>query len=168
MLLRNPKPLNYLDPQKLRLETAPDGTLRAHVEGDRCGLAVEIVRAFPLSHPEGNIVLRDGGSAELGVLEKLSDLAEPGQTLARAALEKRYFLPQITGIKSIYERFGSSIWELETDRGPIEVTTKAMHEAISELEPGRYLLRDTEDNRYEIKDLSRLDKDSRARFLGKF
>lgn len=159
---------SYLDPEKLTLETAPDGTLRLHIEGERCGLCVEVLRAFPLSHPSENIVLRDGGGAELGVLARLSDLKGRGEELAQAALEKRYFLPQITGIKSIYERFGSSIWELETDRGPIAITTKAMHEAISEITPNRYMLRDIDENRYEIRDLSQLDEVSRARFLGKF
>lgn len=159
--------LTYLDPQKLRVETAPDGTLRVEILDECCGLRVDVLRAMPLSHPEEQIVLRDGGGKELGILENLSAISEPGLGLLRAALEKRYFLPKITRINSIYERFGSSVWDVETDRGPVSITTKAMHEAVSELGPGRYMLRDTEENRYEIPNLAALDQGSRERFIGK-
>jgi hypothetical protein len=159
--------LTYLDPQKLRLETAPDGTLRAEIEDECCGLRVDVLRAMPLSHPEEQIVLRDGAGKELGILENLAAVPEPGQSLLRTALENRYFLPKITHINSILERFGSSVWDVETDRGHVSITTKAMHEAVSELGPGRYMLRDTEENRYEIPNLAELDQASRERFVGK-
>jgi hypothetical protein len=37
------------------------------------------------------------------------------------------------------------------DRGHREVATKPLHEAIFEIEPGRYLITDNESNRYEIR-----------------
>jgi Domain of unknown function (DUF1854) len=157
----------YLDPRTTSFTEAPDGTLRVVVPGDRCGMQVEAWRAFPLSHPEEHIVLRDGVGHEIGVIRALNEVPEPAVALLRAQLRRRYFLPRVTVIHNVTERFGSSVWELQTDRGPRLVTTRQMNEAVSEVEPGRYIITDVEDNRYEIKDLSALDESSRARFFGK-
>lgn len=159
--------ITYLDPQTLQVESAPDGTLRVTVPGDRSGLRAEVLRALPLSHPEEQIVLRDGGNKELGILRDLRDLPAATADLLREALRRRYFLPRITRIMEVYERFGTSVWNVDTDRGAISVTTRAMNEAVHEVEAGRYLITDVENNRYEIKNLSELDADSRARFMGK-
>jgi len=157
---------DFLDPQTTTLEAAPDGILRALLP-DRCGLRVEAICAFPMSHPREHIVLRDGGGTELGVIESLDALEQPSRELIETHLRRRYFLPQIEAILSATERFGSSQWDVETDRGRRRITTKVINEAISEVKPGRYIITDVEDNRYEIRDLSKLDDDSRARFLGK-
>ena len=159
---------NYLDPATTIFETAPDGTLRVLVPDDRCGLRVDSHRAFPLSHPEEYIVLRDGAGTEIGLLRNLTDLPPAAATLVREQLQRRYFLPQVTGILDIAERFGSSVWELETDRGRCSVTTRQMNESVFEIDPGRFLITDVEGNRYEVKDLDALDEISRARFLGKY
>ncbi len=157
----------YLDPQNLHIEKASDGTLRATIEGDRCGMRVEILRAFPISGGEKDLVLRDGGGKELGILADLQSVEATQRQLLQSSLADRYFLPKITKINSIFERFGSAIWDVETDRGATEITTKALHEAIYEVTPTRFMLRDTEENRYEIPDLNALDESSRHKFSGK-
>ena len=163
-----PMNFNYLDVAKTTLERAPDGTLRVTVEGVKCGLRVEALRAFPLSHPREHIVLRDGADKDIGTLRSLDEVAEPARGWLEEQLERRYFLPQVLAIHGIVERFGSSVWDLQTDRGRVTVNTRQLHEAIHEIEPNRYLLTDAENNRYEIKDFTALDKESRARFLGKY
>ncbi len=158
--------LSYLDPKTTHFEQAPDGTLRATVPDDRCALRLEVMRSFPLSHPEEQIVLRDG-KAEIGIIERLSEVPEPAQGWLREELRRRYFLPRIQAIHDIAERFGSSVWEMETDRGRRTVTTGPMNEAVFEIEPGRYLVTDVEGNRYELRSLADLDVASRASFQGK-
>lgn len=158
----------YLDPKSLMLQLAPDGTLRALIGDDRCALRVEAIRAMPLSSPDKNIVLRDGGGKEVALLEDLRALDAKSRELIEAALEKRYFLPQIQQIYSIYERFGSAQWDVETDRGRATINSRAMHESVSEIAPNRYLIRDNEENRFEIRDLTQLDAESKLRFAGKF
>lgn len=157
---------DYLDPKQTKLELAPDGMVRAHLP-DRCGLEVQVLRAFPLSHARGFITLRDGKDEELGMIESLDDLDASSKALAESELLRRYFLPKITAILAATERFGSSQWEVETDRGPRTLSTGVVNEAISEIGPGRYLIADSEGNRFEIPKLSELDAASRARFLGK-
>jgi len=157
----------YLDPQTTIIERAPDNTLRV-VAKERCGLKVEVLRAFPLSHPRENIVLRDGGGEEVGVLFRLDEVPAAVRALLDEELRRRYFLPRITKILDISERFGSAVWEVETDRGARHVVTEQLHEALHEMEAGRrFLLTDADGNRYEIEDLRELDEESQARFLGK-
>ncbi len=157
----------YLDPKTTTFEMAPDGTLRVVVPNERCGLQVQSLRAFPLSHSEEEIVLRDGANKEIGILRDLKSLPEAARELVRAQLHRRYFLPKITRIVSVFERFGTTQWEFETDRGHRQVTTKPIHEALFEMSPSRFLITDNENNRYEIEDLRALDDASRALFLGK-
>lgn len=158
---------SYLDPAKTHVERAPDGTVRMMVEDDVCGMQVEAFRALPLSAPDDHIVLRDGGGREVGVLHHLSDLDDEAQALVREQLRRRYFMPQILAIIDVTERFGSTEWDVETDRGRRLVSMRQINEAITEITSGRYLLTDVEGNRYEIKDLAALDPESRARFFGK-
>ena len=158
---------NYLDAKAITIETAPDNTLRLMIPDDRCGLRVEVFRAFPLSNPEHQIVLRDGAGKELGILQDLNELPPIAAHLVREQLERRYFLPRVTAIRSVTERFGSSLWDLETDKGHRIVSTKQLNEAVFEISPGRYFITDVEGNRYEIKSLDELDAESRGRFLGK-
>lgn len=157
----------YLDPEATTFQSAPDGTLRVVVPDQVCGLQVQALRAFPLSHNEEHIVLRDGANKEIGVLRDLKALPQNAQELVRAQLHRRYFLPRILKIYSVFERFGTTQWELETDRGYREITTKPINDALHEMSPGRYFITDNENNRYEIENLSELDEASRALFLGK-
>ncbi len=157
----------FLNPHSTRFERAPDSTLRVEVAGDRCGLRVQVLRAFPLKFPEQFIVLRDGDSKELGVIETLKAVPQPAQGWLREELFRRYFLPRIEVIHDITERFGTTVWDIETDRGRRTVTTNAMNEAVFEMEPNRFMVTDVEGNRYEIKDLEALDATTRARFVGK-
>jgi hypothetical protein len=159
---------DYLDLEKTHFERAPDGTLRVTIDGDRCALQVDARCAFPLSHPGQQIVLRDGADKEVGVLPSRSGVPQPARDWLREQLERRYFLPQITAIHGITEMFGSSVWDVETDRGHSFINTRQMNEAVYEMEPGRYLITDAEGNRYEIKNIRSLDEKSRARFMGKY
>lgn len=158
----------YLDPARTSFTQAPDGTLRVMLEDEVCGIRVDAMRAFPLTHEREHIVLRDGAERQIGVLRSLEEYPADAREWLAEQLERRYFLPQVLAIHGIVERFGSSVWDLDTDRGRVTVSTRQMHEAVHEVEPGRFLITDVENNRYEIRDMTRLDEKSRNRFLGKY
>ena len=160
--------MEFLDLSKLHLEIAPDDTLRAVIEGDRCGRNVQVLRAFPLSSPDEHIVLRDGAGKELGVIEKLGAVDEPRRALLKQALDKYYFLPRITKINVLKERYGAAVWDVMTDRGPIVINTTHLIDALTEMDNGLYILRDAEGNRYEIRDVESMDEPSQLMFAGKF
>lgn len=156
----------FLDLNKTRFEEAPDGTLRVETP-ELCGLEVEAVLSFPLSHAREYISLRDGKGKQIGIIEKLDDLPLDVRIILERQIYRRYFLPRITAILNASERFGSAVWDVVTDRGPRQITTKVIQEAVAEVEPGRFLITDVENNRYEIRNLDEIDEESRARFLGK-
>lgn len=157
----------YLDPQSFAVSLAPDGTLRAVIFEQQCALEVQVLRAFPISGADKDLILRDGGGKELGILENLADIEAKQRELLQNALDNRYFLPKILKIHSIFERFGSAIWRVETDRGETEINTKSLHEALYEVTPTRFMLRDVGDNRFEIPDVRLLDEASKKLFAGK-
>ena len=158
---------DFIDLSKLHLEIAPDDTLRAVIEGDRCGRNVQALRAFPLSAPDSHIVLRDGAGKELGIIERLSAVDEPHRTLLTQSLNKYYFLPRVTKINALKERYGAAIWDIETDRGPIVINTSHLIDALTEMDNGLYILRDTDGNRYEISEVEKMDEASQLIFAGK-
>ncbi len=160
--------LEFLDLSKLHLEIAPDDTLRAVIEGDRCGRNVQVLRAFPLSSPDYHIVLRDGAGKELGVIEDLGAVDEPRRALLQQSLDRYYFLPRILKINALKERYGAAVWDVETDRGPITINTTHLIDALTELDNGLYMLRDSEGNRYQIRDVEKMDEPSQLMFAGKF
>lgn len=158
---------DFIDLSNLHLEIAPDDTLRAVIEGDRCGRNVQVLRAFPLSAPDLHIVLRDGAGKELGIIERLSAVDEPRRTLLQQSLNKYYFLPRVTKINALKERYGAAIWDIETDRGPVVINTSHLIDALTEMDDGLYILRDTDGNRYEISEVEKMDEASQLIFAGK-
>jgi len=156
----------YLSPQQLESLILADGNLMWR-SADGSQQPVESICAFPLSYPEKEIVLQGNDKVELGIIEDLATLKPEIRKAILDQLEKRYFLPQVTMIHKMTERFGSAIWDLETDRGRIVISTRQLNEAVRELGPKRFLIVDVDGNRYEIKDLDTLPPESQAHFIGR-
>jgi hypothetical protein len=156
----------YLSAQQLESLNLVQGNLMWR-SADGSQQPVESICAFPLSYPEKEIVLQGNDKTELGIIEDLATLKPEIRKAILDQLEKRYFLPQVTMIHKMTERFGSAIWDLETDRGRIAISTRQLNEAVRELGPKRFLIVDVEGNRYEIKDLEDLPPESQAHFIGR-
>jgi hypothetical protein len=153
--------LRYLDPKSLRF-FRHGAALRLTVEAESSYLKVTVVRAFPLSHPQRYLSVRAGENKEVGVLVDAAELDEENRRLVAEELERRYVVPVIRRVIRIKERFGTVDWEVETDRGLCRFTTRNMREKVVQPSPGRYLLTDVDDNRYDVPDLAALDPASQA------
>jgi len=164
-MLGETKEATYLSAKQLEALSLQNGILTWHSNGTSC--AVEAYCAFPLSYPDKYIVLRDPQDNELGIIETLATLKPELHDAIGEHLERRYFLPQILKINKMTERFGSAIWDLETDRGRIVISTRQLNEAVRELGPSRFLVIDVDGNRYEIKELRDLPPESQAHFIGR-
>jgi MoxR-like ATPase len=156
----------YLSAQELESLNIVQGNLIWR-SADGSQQPVESICAFPLSYPEKEIVLQGNDKTELGIIEDLATLKKEIRQAILDQLEKRYFLPQVTMIHKMTERFGSAIWDLETDRGRIAISTRQLNEAVRELGPRRFLIVDVDGNRYEIKELNDLPPESQAHFIGR-
>ena len=153
--------LRYLEPAKLRF-FRHGATLRLTIEAERSVLKVAVYRSFPLSYPHQYLSVRDGKNEEVGLLADLTELDKESRRLVAEELERRYLVPVIRRVIRIIERFGTVDWEVETDRGVCRFTTRGAREKVIQPSPGRYLLIDVDDNRYDVRDLAALDPASQV------
>jgi hypothetical protein len=144
----------------LRLFQEPDWHLRLTIEGDRSYLRPKLVRATPLSDPERYICFMDDKNEEICMIDALDQLDEESRRLAREALDQRYLTAVIQRIESMRNEFGTSYWDVQTDRGQREFVVQNVAENAQWLSDTRLLLIDVDGNRFEIPDVALLDKHS--------
>jgi hypothetical protein len=79
----------------------------------------------------------------------------------KACFSEYYRIPKITKLLASSEKFGSLTWEVETDHGIVSFRIRNRHSDIKCTNGKRILVRDTNDNRYEIPDYTVMDAHSR-------
>jgi len=156
--------LNLLDPGHVRIYRDAFEDLILEVEGDQVYREIQVLRSFPVSAGDRFIALRDSEGNELGIIRDISQLDRHSRRILEAELERVYFVPRITRVDTIVERFHIPRWEVETDRGPraFEVRSGRHGRDVRILGGGRILIRDADGNQYEIPDYRRLDLASQA------
>jgi hypothetical protein len=141
-------------------QSVADGLIvRAPALGEKRQVSVE--PCYPLSRPERFLVFRDSEGNELGLLEDMSDLSDEAREALAVELGKQRFLPVITAVNDIYQEFHIPVWEVETDRGPRQISLRSAHDA-HRLPNNRIYVRDAEGNGYLILDLTELDPASQS------
>ena len=118
-------------------------------------------RLFPVRAHSQYITLLDEGGHEIGIIRDLAELAPDSRRAVEECLEQYYLVPVITEILGVTDRAGALTWHVNTDRGEVIFRIRNRHADVKLLYgTNRVLLRDADDNRYEIPDLTRLDKKS--------
>ncbi len=118
-------------------------------------------RLFPLSGLEKYITLLDEEGIERAIIRDLRTLPDQERRIIEACLEEYYLIPRVEKINSIEEKYGVVTLDAQTDRGHAKIEIRNILHGMKLLYNSRVLLRDGNDNRYEIPDLARLDKRSR-------
>ena len=134
--------------------------------GDR-HVGIVPVRAFPIAAPDEGIALINAEGHELGWLERIADLPPAMAQLIEEELASREFVPEIEQITEVSSFACPSSWQLGTNRGPATLLLKA-EEDIRRLSPTRLLIADSNGIQFLIRDLTKLDRQSRKlldRFL---
>lgn len=132
--------------------TMKDGTVHEDLEPRRL---------FPFTNPNMYITLLDKDERELGFVRDLAELDEPSVKALEACFTEYYLIPKITRVLLCEEKFGSIKWQVETDRGSITFRIRSRHSDIKKMHgSNRIIVRDTNDNRYEIPDYTALDAHS--------
>ena len=149
-----------VDPKDIRLFWEPPWRLRMTIEGDRSYLRVKHVRAAPLSHPSQYICFLDEKDEVICMVRDLDEIRQEYRQLVCEELDRRYLTARVERIVSIRSDFGVSYWDVETDRGCREFVAKDIAENAQWLGENRLLVVDVDGNRFEIPDLSALDKKS--------
>ena len=154
--------VRYLALDDFTLERTEAGGLRMTIADERTVLRVKSKLCFPFSHPAKYVSIRDGNDDEIGIIADLAHIDKGDRRLIEDDLEMRYFTPRVKSIKMIKHRFGGVEWLVDTDCGSKRLITKGVHDTMTEVEPGRYVITDVDGNRYEIH-VDELDQPSRER-----
>lgn len=119
-------------------------------------------RLFPLSGLEKYITLLDEKGIEQGIIRDLRSLPQSEREIIESCLDEFYLIPKITKINFRTEKYGVLTLDVETERGHAVIEIRNVLHGLKLLYGTRVLIRDSNDNRYEIPDLRLLDKHSRA------
>lgn len=149
-----------LDPRRIRFVRTPDQRLYLETESGREG-PVKVQSPFPLTDPTGYVVVSDTSGGFIGLIKDFHKLDPDSLALVQEGLEESYFLPKITKIDQIEDQFRVMIWHVQTDRGPRRFEVTSRRRDIRWLSDQHVVIQDADGNRYEITDLSQLDKHSR-------
>ena len=128
-----------------------DGTTFQNVE-PRC--------LFPSSNERKFITLLDENGTEQAVIRDLDTLPKDQREIVEGCLAEYYLIPRVVRILNTTEKFGRITLDTETDRGPARIEIRNLLYGFKQV-GNRLLLRDSNDNRYEIPDLTKLDSKSR-------
>ena len=128
---------------------------------------VELRRMFPITGLTKYIALVDSEGEQIAVIRDLNDLMPESKAVAEKCLEEYYMIPRITRFIKMSEKFKIWMWTAETDKGVYTLKIRNHITAVKPLYDGRVLIKDANDNRYEIPDVKELDKKSLKMILPK-
>ena len=160
-----PAPITVTHPEevdisRVRLFREPPWMLRLTIDGDRSYTRVKVVRAAPLSHPARYISLLDEKDDEVCMIPDLKELDEGMRAIVEDELDRRYLTSAVERVLSMRNEFGTSYWDVETNRGRREFVVQNAAENAQWMGEYRLLLVDVDGNRFEIPDLRELDRKS--------
>ena len=118
-------------------------------------------RLFPVSNLDRYITLLDESGAEQAVIRDLNTLPPQEQKVIVECLSEYYLIPKIRRVVDCDERFDGLTLHTETDRGPAKIEIRTLMQGLKLLNGYRVLVRDMNDNRYEIPDWNKIDSRSR-------
>ena len=118
-------------------------------------------RLFPMSGLEKYITLLDEEGIEKAVIRDLRTLPDTERKIIEGCLEEYYLIPRVQEILDTKEKFGVITLLTMTDRGAANIEIRNLLYGLKLVHGSRVLIRDGNDNRYEIPDINQLDKRSR-------
>lgn len=121
---------------------------------------LELHRLFPVTGLRRYIALVDRDGEEVAVIRNIDELLPDSKKVVEDCLDEYYMIPRITRFIEMSEKFSIWIWTAETDRGICSFEIRNHLTAVKPLYDGRILIKDANDNRYEIPDVNKLDKKS--------
>ncbi len=150
--------INYIDGPEVRI-TENDGIFVDvefyHSKEKYEGL--EIHRLFPRSGSNKYIVLLNEEGEQIAIIRNIENLDPESKAVVEKVLEEYYMIPRITRFITMTEKFKIWMWTAETDKGIITFEIRNHIASIKPLYDGRVLIKDANDNRYEIPDYRKLD-----------
>ena len=154
----------YIENDNARITFGEGILLNVEMYDGRIFEGLEARRLFPITGIDRYISLLDEDGDEKAVIRDINSLMDESREVIKKALDEYYLVPKVLSILECYEKFGLMKMKVETDRGTYSFDIKSRYHDIKILYDGRVLLRDSSDNRYEIENYNRLDKNSKKLF----
>ena len=117
-------------------------------------------RAFPYSHPDAYISVQDSEKNEIGMIADISLFPENTAALLRGELNRKYYAPCLRAIHSVRDRYGYAYIQASTDEGDIQITLRDASRSMARVDEKRVIITDIDGNRYDIPDITALDRKS--------
>lgn len=150
----------FINGDEARITKTGNVSVRLETYDGRCFENLEPLRLFPVSGISKYISLIDENGKEVAIIRDINHLMPESKKAIQECLESYYIVPKIKKIISRVEKYGNITWTVATDRGEHSFAILNTSIDIKTLYDGRILIRDSNDNRYEIEDINALDKDS--------
>ena len=151
----------YIDKYTGRLERSDLYLVRLIKKDGTVIEDLEPRKLFPLTNSEMYITLLDKDEREVGFVRKLDEIDDESREVLLECFKEYYMIPKISRLLECEDKFGVLKWTVDTDRGVITFQIRNRHSDIKKLYgTNRVIVRDSNDNRYEIPDFTVLDSHS--------
>ena len=121
---------------------------------------LEPKRLFPGSGLMQYIALMDSEGNEVAIIRNLESLLPESKQAIVQCLHEQYIIPKLTRFVRQSKKFRIWKWTWDTDKGRVTFEVINHVASIKTFYDGRVLIKDGNDNRYEIPDIHALDKRS--------
>lgn len=152
----------YIDADEARLTPCGFSHVDLEMYDGRKFSDLEPRRLFPLSGLRRYITLLDEDQKEVAVIRNLDTLMPDSRKAVEDCLDEYYMIPKISKFLDRTEKYGILKYRVETNLGERQFEIRNRQHDIKALFDGRILIRDADDNRYEVPDISKLDRKSSA------
>ena len=160
--------VRLLTPEKATIFEGTFSLMHCAVKDDTLYRGVFAVMMFPIRYPDRFISMRytdvKDKEQEIGVIADLGVFPEETQKLVRANLLKHYCEQIVTRVYGVENRFGLLFFEVETQLGRREFVMPWRGDRAEDYGPNGKVLLDAFDNRYIIRDVSKLPTADRNEF----
>jgi hypothetical protein len=144
-----------------RIELFENNLVTVTLADGRTFEELEPRRLFPVNMPEKYITLLDKDGVEQCVIRDTGELNSSSSDIIRKSLNDYYLVPEILRIVNVSDKYGILRWEVDTDRGRKSFDIRNRNHDIRVSGDCSIRVRDSDDNRYVIKDYRLLDSKSR-------
>ena len=151
----------YVDRYNGRIERTDLYRVRLTMKDGSVYEDLEPRRLFPITNQTMYITLLDQDEREVGFVRDFEELDEASVRALEECFKEFYMIPKILRVLECEDKFGSLKWTVETDYGTVTFRIRNRHSDIKRLgRSHRVIVRDSNDNRYEIPDTEALDAHS--------
>lgn len=156
---------NFINGNEIRLTVKDKIFLDVEFYTGQKYFDLEPRRLFPVSGLTEYITLLDSEGEEKFIIRRISDMEPEQAQLLIGCLEEYYRIPKITRLVSRSEKFKIWMWNVETDKGDYTFEIINHMQSMKMFYDKRILIKDANDNRYEIPNVYELDKHSQRLIL---